>query len=203
MRIAIDIVGDRSRCDVDCARFVDHWRPWWERQLRRPMALLRATSDYGAQLDVKARNMRRSAERRYRFTEIDRNEHLEGIYRVNTSKPVRSGGPMRPHYLERPVATTTIDRTCSRHGSVWHGGFDRDDDSLVAYAQLVLLSDLAVINTILGSPVPGCVNGLISHLVAFCVERDVPWLHYLTLSSSPHGLARFKMSVGFREVSVR
>jgi hypothetical protein len=144
--------------------------------------------------------MLRKADRLYRFSEFEHNDELPGITAVNMSSPERQGKPMTPRYLEPASAIKVPDLTCSLHRSSWWGGWRRDDGSLAAYCNLVILNELGVINTILGhAEAPAAVNGLIGTLAEHAPVRAV---HYLTLASSGTTLAAFKRRVGFREVRV-
>jgi hypothetical protein len=155
---------------------------------------------YLAAIGAKSRNMLRKLEREgYRTGPLDYNTHLEDLHAVNTSKPVRSGGPMTAAYLEplKPIGAN-VD-ACPRHRSVYVAAF-RGERAL-GYARLVLVNELAVIDQILGhaDALPhGVMNGLVRELLDVALASGcVRAINYLTLRSSTAGLDRFKRSVGF------
>lgn len=190
----IDILGS-GECGPDCEEFLAKWAPWWKHKSRHPVALL-ATGEYMGRVSAKTRNMVRKAESLYEYREFSYNDQLEGIFAVNTSKPVRSGGPMTEGY-SMPLRPVSVAQTCERHRSAWYGGFAADG-TLVAYCNLVILNDLGVINTILAS-ISAAMNGLIAYLAT---QAPVKWIHYLTIRSSPPSLAAFKLRAGFEEMLV-
>lgn len=195
--VTVDLVGDLGNCEFDCPAFLERWTGWWQKQTERPVALLETGLDYRERLDAKARNMTRKADGLYTYREFDYNTQLDGIYQVNTSKPVRSGGPMTDRYLTPPEPIRKPWNTCARHGSTWCGAFAADD-SLAAYCNLVILNDIGVVNTVLGHAArPAAMNGLFAYMAE---NAPVRFIHYLSLASSPAGLAAFKRSIGFHEV---
>jgi hypothetical protein len=156
--------------------------------------------DYQAAIGAKSRNMLRKLEREgYRTGPLDYNAHLDDLHAVNTSKPVRSGGPMTEAYLQPLKPIGSLVDACPRHRSVYLGAF-RDGRAL-GYARLVIVNELGVIDQILGhaDALPhGVMNGLVRELddvarASGCVRA----INYLTLRSSTATLDRFKRSVGF------
>jgi hypothetical protein len=167
------------------------------------LALVVVPDSAAAYLDAigaKSRNMLRKLEREgYRTGPLDYNAHLDDLHAINTSKPVRSGGPMTEAYLQPLKPIGELVDACPRHRSVYVAAF-RGERAL-GYARLVLVNELAVIDQILGhaDALPhGVMNGLVRELVD--VARDagcVRAINYLTLRSSTASLDRFKRSVGF------
>lgn len=184
------------------------WCGWFDRTFKSdPPALLPVVSgpEYFAAVGAKSRNMLRKCGRAgYTFGEIDRNEHLDRIGQINRSKPVRSGGPMRTSYLEPPIPGSPPVQLCDRHGQAWVGMFV--GERLDAYCHLVVVNELAIVNTILAhaEAMPdGVSNGLIAMIVSQ-LHRNVPHCRFLnyTTMTGPDGLVRFKRSVGFAAVEI-
>jgi len=193
--VAIDPVGTRATCGVDCPRFLEKWEPWWLAQAQEPVALLR-TEGYAGAVRQKTRNMINKAGRLYTFGEFDYNDQLAGIYSVNLSKAERQGQRMSERYRRPPDPIVLADRTCPLHRSSWWGAWDKDGE-LAGYVNLVILNDVGVVNTILGhADAPAVINGLFAHLAE---HAGVEWIHYLTLRNSRPSLATFKRNCGFAE----
>lgn len=200
---------DLSAGCQDCTVFAQSWLQWSQR-IRRNAAMLQVTSDaeYLANVGAKTRNMIRKAERRdYRYDEFAHNDHLDAMHDINVSLAVRQGKPMTASYLEHPRAVD-LDQHCQRHRKVWIGGFRRG--TLLAYCQLVLCGDLAIVNRIIGhgdALKDGVMNGLVRALNAYCDDlnrlevADPRWINYLTMDCRP-SLAAFKRHSGFRPMEV-
>lgn len=204
--VTFDLRGDERRCGPDCAAFLVRWERWWRPRVGKRQALLPVTpsrEEYQAVLTAKSRNMVRKAHRLYGYREFAYNDHLHAIERINFSLPVRSGGPMRGPYLVPPEPEHGVEILCRHHRHAWHGAFAYADGQLAAYCNLILLNELAVVNTILRhGDAPASMNGMFDHLVGWCGVVGATHIQYLTLAHSPPSLARFKMSVGFREATV-
>lgn len=210
MTKTIDIAGKPSTCSDDCHVFVQRWMPWWQRQIHGGHAALleiMPRDRYMQLIGPKSRNMVRKADKLYRYRPFLRNSWLEDIYAINTSKEIRAGGKMGGYYLVKPEPTLAMpERLCTKHFNTWQGAFDAHGDKLLGYCNLIILNQLAVVNTILGhGEAPAVINGLVAYMVDECRRtwRSVRWIHYLSITSSPEGLARFKLSVGFREVELK
>jgi hypothetical protein len=200
----VDLAGPRDGCGAHCAELIDKWETWYDRAFDLHPPAMIAIADQAAYLQLigaKSRNMLRKAVRHgYTFEPFDRNDQLDAIYAINRSKPVRSGGAMRRAYLERPAPLTRQD-LCGRHGLESVGMFV--GPTLVAYAHLVGVNQLVIINTILGHA-DHLPNGVMNALIAATVDglnRNAPYVRYLnyTTLTGPEGLTRFKESVGFAE----
>ncbi len=172
-----------------------------------PLASLHIPSsldEYMAALSAKRRNKVRKALRAgYTYRSFEYNERLDEIFRINTSKPVRSGGPLRPHLLVRPNPRDTNQQFCKAHGVVYLGAFR--DDVLLAYLQVPLLNEFAILNQILGHGdelADGVMKGLIHYLVDWCIQGGrVREVHYGTIVGSNPDLVRFKRATGFRSLA--
>lgn len=193
----------------DCQAFVRKWTEWWDRSFGpgKPPAMVAITEpdEYRQLIGAKSRNMLNRAETiGIVCGPFDHDAHLEDLFRINRSMPVRSGGPMRPAYLQRPALIERQPRLCDLHRSVWIGATLNGE--LRAYAHLVVVHELGIVNTILGEGpylrATGLMNKLVHYLVAHCGSLGfVRYLNYLTLDG-PAGLVHFKTSVGFRATPI-
>lgn len=201
-------LGAGGDCSPACDAWVARWAAWFAtRFVEAPPAMIVELDPdrYLTLIGTKSRNMLRKADAAgLTFGGFDWNERLDELYAINTSKPIRSGRPMRPSYLQRPQPRSSSS-TCSAHRSVYLGGFD-DAGELRAYVVLALAGELAIVNTILGHGdylTLGIMNGLVREIVRAARETDrVTAINYLSLTG-PHGLVRFKRSVGFVETVTR
>ncbi len=168
------------------------------------LALLRIPPDdaaYQQLIGAKSRNMLRKAQRAGIATgPFHWNDRLDEIHAINTSKAVRSGGPMTESYLQPPAPIGgAASLGCALHPTLYVGA--EREGRLVGYSRLVAVGDLAVIDQILGhaDALPdGVMNALVHALVDAARERTtIVAINYLTLRSSTASLDRFKRSVGF------
>jgi hypothetical protein len=155
------------------------------------------------------RSMHRTARKRadradrlgYRFEEIQRHEHVDDIYLINTSLQERQGRPMSNGYQETPVYGD--DRSpCPMHSVNTYGV--RDADHLVAYLWLYRAGDLALVSSILGhgAHLPNDVMWL---LIQGAIEAEIPeggCMVYNRHDSGQDGLRWWKERVGFRPMGV-
>lgn len=137
----------------------------------------------------------------YRFEEIDRCEHADDVYAINTSMPERQGRPMADGYLERPRFTPN-PMVCERHHVYTYGVLT--GSRLVAYLWLYRCGDLAMISSILGHAdhLPGDVMYL---LVTEAIRAQTDFggtLFYNLHSSGTDGLRYFKERLGFAPTEV-
>lgn len=194
---------------TDCPTFVAKWETWWDNSFG-PASLpalipIDEPAAYRELIGAKSRNMLKRADTiGIGCRQINHDDHLDDLYRINRSKPVRSGGPMRPAYLQRPPLIGRELELCELHRSTWAGAFLNGE--LRAYAHLVIVNQLALVNTILGEGPfmsgTGLMNQLVHYLVATCgALGTVRYLNYLTLQG-PAGLVHFKTSVGFRSTPI-
>lgn len=191
--------GETTCCGRDCSDFRTKWGEW-ARRLQQPCALLPLSPEYVAGLDRKSRAMVRKAELRgYSFREYIRDDELEAMYAINTSKVMRQGRPMTVGYRTE-LKVERVPELCDTHEMIWVGGFQNGE--LRAYASVMRLRELGVLNQIIGhadSLTDGVMNGLIAFLVSDLYERGVRWLNYLRMPSATTGLTDFKRSVGFSD----
>jgi hypothetical protein len=193
-----DFASSRD-CGMDCPDFVGRWRAWYEDQVP-PFGILECGpidgKTYMERIDSKARNMRRKADRLYTYARFLRDHRLGALERVNRSKPIRQGKPMTAAYLEA-LHPERPQFLCLRHRDLWIAAWRGTE--MVAYVQLVVLGRYGIVNKSLGhADAPAVMNGMYAYL-AESMYADV--IHYLSVSGSNPGLAAFKESVGFRDVT--
>jgi hypothetical protein len=209
LAILIDIgkAIDPIQCGNDCKAFVDRWDYWCADHHRNRLALIdvRKPNEYFHKvLDAKSRNMiRKCTKTGYTFRPFTYNNYLDAMYQINTSKEIRQGKPMSEKYRVRPEPIVKDYELCEMHKHIWWGGFK--DQELLAYCNLVVLKDIAIINTILGHDKAltyGIMNGLINRLVWVSKTTGVKYLNYLDLENCSKSMRRFKESVGFESYRV-
>lgn len=138
----------------------------------------------------------------YRFATIDRQEHAEDVYAINTSTPERQGRRMSDGYWQRPVFGPN-PVLCERHHVYTYGVLR--DDRLDAYLWLYRVGDLAMVSSILGH--------------AYRLRDDIMWLlatetlreqaeiggvaFYNLHASGTDGLRYFKERLGFRPMEIQ
>jgi hypothetical protein len=141
---------------------------------------------------------RRALARGHRLCTIDRNHFVEEIHQINVSSPVRQGMPMDPAYLEKQ--SHYVDLPHFRY----YGVFD-PDSRLVAYCNLGLLGNFALIDRLLGlRTTSGAMYLLLADIVHKLIdEKNLDYLMYDTLFGARPGLRDFKRKFGFRPYRVR
>jgi hypothetical protein len=168
------------------------------------LAILRiplSHEEYLQAVGAKTRNMIRKAEKqRYEFREFDWDKHMDDIYDINTSKEVRSAGPMHGWYI-KPVQP--------RHHSEeeqcywkYYGIFK--DDRLRAYLNLIQCGDFAFFKHFIGHA-DHLKHGIMNYLLSCTVQEyvanpHIEWLNYgwvSTVDSSSSSVMNFKKHAGF------
>lgn len=137
----------------------------------------------------------------YRFEEIDRCEHVDDVFAINTSMPERQGRPMSDGYLERPRFSPNPMR-CERHHVYTYGVLT--GDRLVAYLWLYRCGDLAMVSSILGH-VDHLEGDVMYLLVTEAIRAQVELggtLFYNLHSSGQDGLRFFKERLGLAPTEV-
>ena len=136
---------------------------------------------------------------------IDPVDHVVAIHEINTSMPVRSGGPMRENYLKSPtqlkVEFLDIQHTgCPFHTSAFYGCFD-ENDLLIGYLRLVRIGTLLLYARFLAHGDHLHKGPMFKmHCHAYCVAFDhVPdgLIMYGAWNSGGEGLQFWKKRCGF------
>lgn len=137
----------------------------------------------------------------YRFAEIDRHEHQDDVFAINTSAPERQGRPMSAGYLEAPRFGPNPVR-CDRHHVYTYGVLT--GDRLVAYLWLYRAGELAMVSSILGHA--DHLAGDVMYLLATeTVRQQIEFggtMFYNLHSSGTDGLRYFKERLGFAPTEV-
>ena len=150
--------------------------------LRHPLALLAIPSCYEKYLKEIAHHtrqkVRKAAKEGYHYREFDWNDHLDDIFKINTSKEIRSGGAMRGWYRE-PVKPR-YHSTEERYYKKYYGLFK--DDRLCAYLYLVLCGDCCYFKHIIGHA-DQLKKGIMYYLVSCTIQHyvghpHIKWLNY-------------------------
>lgn len=136
---------------------------------------------------------RRARSRGYVCTEIERNEHVDGIHAINTALDSRQGRPMDRHYLEK---TARFER--QPHFN-YYGVLD-GKGRLVAYANVGHYGNFDAFSQLMGlRNNDGIMHLLVVDIVSRLIERnDVRYLMYDTFFGAQPGLQQFKRIVGFQ-----
>ena len=171
----------------------------------------------------------RRAEKRFTFMEVSRANHVPDIYAVNTSKAVRSGGPLKQAYKRTidelggaPKHWTDIPTTtCPFHWDKWFGVFlPRPgwmqgeivvDNRMVAYSNVRRNGTFAFLNLLLGHgdfEGDGIMHFMVNQVVQRLLEgsRDNEHLDVLVYAGffqGGQGLQAFKKRNGFEPRSLR
>jgi hypothetical protein len=169
-----------------------------------PLAMINIPSSYEEYLKTvgtKTRNMIRKAEKQgYEFREFDWNKHRHEIFDINTSKEVRSAGPMHGWYV-KPVQARYHNEE-EQHYWKYYGVFK--NDRLWAYANLLLCGNFAFFKHFLGHA-DHMTYGIMNYLMSCTLRKliahpHIEWLNYgwmLSSQSSNESSIAFKKHAGF------
>jgi hypothetical protein len=159
---------------------------------------LRRFANRGAYFDsIKGRNwgahhIRRARARGYRIAEIERNDHIDAIYAINTSVGTRQGRPMDRNYLDKQQRFEALLNFS------YYGVFDADD-RLVAYANLGRYGNFHAFEQLIGyRNNDGIMHLLVGDIAAGLIEQGQSrYLMYDTYFGALPGLRQFKSMLGF------
>lgn len=148
--------------------------------------------------DYAGYHSRRARERGYTVAEIDRNDHIDDIYRINTSTEERQGRPMDPAYATRTEHYDPAD-------GLRHFGVLDKKGQLVAYCDVGIYGDFAATNRLLGVKNSDGVMYLLLAEVACRLIDDgrLNYLMYDTYLGALPGLRDFKRKLGFQPYRIR
>ena len=138
---------------------------------------------------------RKALSKGYTFTDIDRNRYIDDIYEVNSSRETRQGRQMHPTYFEKPAQY--IDEP-----NWLYCGVLNSNGKLVAYLNLQIANEVAVVRTLLGHG--EFLNDGIMYLLLIEAARRIyelggsRYLMYDMYFGSSAGLRLFKDKLGFR-----
>ena len=166
---------------------------------------------YFQRIGDKSRNMVRKAERLgYRYQPVDPDQYLDDIATIRTSEPLRQGRPIPDYFYIKPrhmLYAHFKSASCDYHGEEFYGVFK--ENTLVAYATLLLYGQLAQVDHILGHKDhrnDGVMNLLVYEMVR-SLRQKKPWVKainylYPDLVRNSGGIGLFKTSVGFEPMAV-
>jgi Acetyltransferase (GNAT) domain len=147
------------------------------------------------------RKVRRALKGGYAFAEIDRDQHLDEIFEINTSAGERQGRPMTEAYRVKPEPFGPLPAYgCPRHAIRTYGVLL--DGRLVAYTWVYVVGDMCLFSTILGHA-DHLAEGVMYLLVAESLRRVIAesgtrYAMYNMHRSGTEGLRFFKEQMGFR-----
>ena len=148
--------------------------------------------------DYAGYHSRRARERGYTVVEIDRNDYIDDIHRINTSAGERQGRPMDPAYATRTERYDPADGLC-------HYGVLDKHGRLVAYGDVGIYGDFAATDRLLGYRNNDGVMYLLLADVACRLIDDgrLNYLMYDTYLGALPGLRNFKKKLGFQPYRIR
>lgn len=138
------------------------------------------------------RNAKKAISRGYTFCEIDRNNHINEIYEINTSIEDRQGRPMDASYLKKISYYEPVKNY------KYYGVLDRDG-KLMAYCNLGIYGDFALISQLLGfRNNHGTMHLLMTEVVCqFIGDGTILYIMFDTYFGANPGLKEFKTKIGF------
>jgi hypothetical protein len=153
--------------------------------------------------DSKKRNLyRQSLKHGYQSRELswpERNQYIDDIQTINTSKIMRQGRMMNQAYLERPKEIIGR-RTCEFHYGSFIGCIG-NDGYLRAYITTNFCGELAAASQIIGHGnflSYGIMVNLWYEFVRICIIRKIKVIVYSRWNDGFDGLKFWKKSVGMR-----
>ena len=135
---------------------------------------------------------RKARARGYKVVEIDRNNFVDDLYRINTSVEIRQGRPMDESYQSKELHYPHV-RNYKYFGAVNAAG------SLMAYANLGLYGNFAAFDRLLGvRNNDGAMHLMVSEIICQMIEsRKYRYIMYDTYFGASPGLKAFKDMLGF------
>ena len=140
-----------------------------------------------------AYHAKRARSRGYQLRQIDRNDHVDAIYAINTSLDERQGRPMDAKYRERQAHFETLPHFR------YYGVFNAEG-LLVAYANLGHYGNFAAFSQLIGiRNNDGIMHMMVVDIASELIgERQVRYLMYDTFFGAHPGMQTFKKILGFR-----
>lgn len=141
----------------------------------------------------------------YVFDVIDRSQHEDEIYAINTSLPERQGRPMSAGYRQRLTFSPLPQYPCTRHEIDTYGVF-AEEGTLVAYLVAHRVGELVLVSQILGhgEHLAGDIMYLLfTQMVRDQIDGSGPGVvFYNRHDSGTDGLRYFKERVGLLPTDV-
>jgi len=130
--------------------------------------------------------------RGYKIIEIDRNNFIEDLYRINTSVEIRQGRPMDEHYQHKELHYPHL-KNYKYFGAINAAG------NLMAYANLGLYGNFAAFDRLLGvRNNDGAMHLMVTEIICQLIENGkYKYIMYDTYFGASPGLKAFKNMLGF------
>jgi len=140
-----------------------------------------------------AYHAKRARARGYVFSEINRNDHVDAIHRINTSRESRQGRPMDATYQQKIQHFDSLPH-------FRYFGIVNNEGDLVAYANLGLFGNFCGFSQLIGiRNNEGIMHLLLLEIVSSLIDQQqVRYVMYDTFFGALPGLRLFKTMLGFR-----
>lgn len=192
----------------DCSIY-HFWRdylPKYDNLALLDLSPFNTVEEYIAQcFNPTARNRWRYSNKYYVTMPAERNDYLQQIHEINTSKQTRQGKPMRQHYLELPKPTTPD--LCVQHNNHFFICYTLNEWKPVAYINAQLCGDLIAITQIMGHAEHlkhDVMLNLWGHVMGFFIQVNDTFnarrrtVVYSRWTDGTDGLRHWKYSVGLK-----
>ena len=139
-----------------------------------------------------AYHAKRARSRGYYVLEIDRNEHVDAIYDINTSVDQRQGRPMDAHYQQKQLHYEVLDNyRCF--------GVFNAERRLAAYATIGNMGNFSSFSQLMGyRNNDGIMHLMVSDIVSLLIDEGRnQYVMYDTFFGALPGLQQFKTILGF------
>lgn len=135
---------------------------------------------------------RKARARGYKIIEIDRNNFIDDLHKINTSVEIRQGRPMDEAYQRKEFHYTQL-RNYKYFGAINAAG------NLMAYANLGLYGNFAAFDRLLGvRNNDGAMHLMVTEIICQMIEnRKYRYIMYDTYFGASPGLKAFKDMLGF------
>lgn len=141
---------------------------------------------------------RKAESRGYKFSEINRNNHIEDIYEINLSSSERQGKRMEESYLEK--VSSYVDVTNFKYYGVYN-----KDNQLLAYCDVAFFGGFAQISRLLGHKEylnDGIMYFMILEIIKIIFKKyyfeGCNFIMYDTYFGGTDGLRMFKKKLAFK-----
>lgn len=143
--------------------------------------------NHGAQFAKKAKS------RGYIFREIDRNNYIDDIHKINTSLETRQGTSMPEAYLKKNNNYESL-KNFKYYGAL------NSEGKLMAYCNLGFYGNFAAFSRLLGyRNNDGAMHLLVTEVICDLLKDDaIKYLMYDTFFGAQPGLKTFKTILGFK-----
>ncbi len=149
----------------------------------------------GAKVNI--RNKKKAEKINYTVRPIEYDEHLDDIYKINTSAPERGGRPMSEEYHRYPVE---YSRRMAQLGIEFYAFGCFQAETLVAYLTFIRYGTIFQVDKVLGHKQHlycGIMNLLFFRAIEILSRSHAGYyLHYYTINAT--SLGQFKRHLGFR-----